>query len=202
MGLETGSYIQDLNASNPFSTDIVSEGDDHLRLVKKILKKQFPSLGAQAVTISASAINNLSGVKSNVQAQIDALVAVVEANDEIPPGAAMLFYNAWSSALFGANWKFAALPDNYMVVVNNANGGTNGGTAGGSVDPTNFSHFHTTDGHRLTQTEVPLTIINLEDGAFGRAIVGSSAQLEHNHGNTGAATTSLLHGKFLLLTRL
>ena len=126
MGLETGNYIEDLNASNPFSTDIVSEGDDHLRLVKKILKKQFPSLGAQAVTVSASNINQLSGIKSNVQAQLDVLTAVVEANDEIPPDAVMLFYNPWSSSMFGANWKFAAISNNFMIVANNDNNGANG----------------------------------------------------------------------------
>ena len=34
MGLETGTYIDSLNSSNPTAGDAVSEGDDHLRLIK------------------------------------------------------------------------------------------------------------------------------------------------------------------------
>ena len=41
MGLETGTYVADLNAANPTSTDPKSQGDDHLRLVKSVLKNTF-----------------------------------------------------------------------------------------------------------------------------------------------------------------
>jgi hypothetical protein len=43
MGLETGTYINDLNADNPAPGDPKSQGDDHLRLIKKILKVTFPA---------------------------------------------------------------------------------------------------------------------------------------------------------------
>ena len=42
MGLETGVYINDLVAANPTANDLESEGDDHLRLIKAILKSAFP----------------------------------------------------------------------------------------------------------------------------------------------------------------
>ena len=42
MGLETGNYISALVKTNPLSSDNVSEGDDHLQLIKKILKQNFP----------------------------------------------------------------------------------------------------------------------------------------------------------------
>ena len=42
MGLETGNYISALVKTNPLSSDNVSEGDDHLQLIKKILKQTFP----------------------------------------------------------------------------------------------------------------------------------------------------------------
>ena len=38
MGLETGDHISDLVDTNPLGTDPVSEGDDHLRLVKRCLQ--------------------------------------------------------------------------------------------------------------------------------------------------------------------
>lgn len=44
MGLETATYINDLVSANPLSTDAVSQGDDHLRLIKQVLKNSFPNL--------------------------------------------------------------------------------------------------------------------------------------------------------------
>lgn len=41
MGLETGTYIGDLNSANPPSTDPKSQGDDHLRLIKSVLLNTF-----------------------------------------------------------------------------------------------------------------------------------------------------------------
>ena len=43
MGIESGNYITNLNSSYPLSSDNVSEGDDHLRLIKDVLKKTFPA---------------------------------------------------------------------------------------------------------------------------------------------------------------
>jgi hypothetical protein len=43
MGIETGNFISNLNSANPLSSDNVSEGDDHLRLLKNVLKKTFPA---------------------------------------------------------------------------------------------------------------------------------------------------------------
>ena len=37
MGLETGDFIDDLVATNPLGTDPVSEGDDHLTLIKRAI---------------------------------------------------------------------------------------------------------------------------------------------------------------------
>lgn len=42
MSLEDGSYISDLIATNPGGGDPKSQGDDHLRLIKSVLKQTFP----------------------------------------------------------------------------------------------------------------------------------------------------------------
>lgn len=43
MSLETGDYVQDLTSTNPVGgTDSVREGDDHIRLIKKVLLATFP----------------------------------------------------------------------------------------------------------------------------------------------------------------
>jgi microcystin-dependent protein len=41
MGLEAATYINDLDTSNPLSTDFRSQGDDHLRLLKLVLKNSI-----------------------------------------------------------------------------------------------------------------------------------------------------------------
>ena len=64
MGLETGTYIDSLNSSNPTAGDAVSEGDDHLRLIKSTIKATFPNLSG-AVTSTQAELNLLDGVTAN-----------------------------------------------------------------------------------------------------------------------------------------
>ncbi len=64
MGLETGTYISDLNSSNPAAGDAVNEGDDHIRLVKSTVKATFPSITG-AVTSTHTELNLLDGVTAN-----------------------------------------------------------------------------------------------------------------------------------------
>ena len=64
MGLETGTYISDLNSSNPVAGDPVNEGDDHLRLIKSTVKATFPSVTG-AVTSTHTELNLLDGVTAN-----------------------------------------------------------------------------------------------------------------------------------------
>ena len=61
MGLETATYISQLVDTNPTSSDPVSQGDDHLRLIKSVLQDQFTTLGAAAVTTTAAELNLLDG---------------------------------------------------------------------------------------------------------------------------------------------
>lgn len=60
MPIETGNYISDLNASNPLAGDPKSQGDDHIRLIKAILKATFPNV-AGAVTTSHTELSQLAG---------------------------------------------------------------------------------------------------------------------------------------------
>lgn len=53
MGLETGTYISDLVATNPVgATDDRATADDHLRLIKAVLQNTFPTANS-AINISA-----------------------------------------------------------------------------------------------------------------------------------------------------
>tara|TARA_R110002020_G_scaffold286190_1_gene501789 strand:- start:276 stop:1145 length:870 start_codon:yes stop_codon:yes gene_type:complete len=63
MTVETATYISQLSATLPLATDPISQGDDHIRLIKEVLQAQFSGLsGTTAVTTSGSEMNILDGV--------------------------------------------------------------------------------------------------------------------------------------------
>ena len=77
MALEdlTGTkYLDDLNSSNPAAGDNVSEGDDHIRGIKNVLKTTFPNIDA-AVNATPTELNYVDGVTSAIQTQLDAKVS-------------------------------------------------------------------------------------------------------------------------------
>ena len=57
MAVESATYVNQLNETLPTNTDPISEGDNHLRLIKQVLKNTFPNIGGQ-VTINESDLNN------------------------------------------------------------------------------------------------------------------------------------------------
>ena len=62
MALDTGNYISDFDRANPASSDLVSEGDDVLRFIKKILQKTFP--------MGTDAAGTATGVGPNQAVQV------------------------------------------------------------------------------------------------------------------------------------
>lgn len=62
MGLETGTFIDSLVATNPVgATDPKSQGDDHLRLIKSTILATWPNLDA-AVNFTPTEANRLVGL--------------------------------------------------------------------------------------------------------------------------------------------
>jgi hypothetical protein len=54
MGLESATYIDELVNTNPLAADNVSQGDNHLRLIKAVLQSSFPSVDMAVNAIHAS----------------------------------------------------------------------------------------------------------------------------------------------------
>src|SRR6187399_365865 len=54
MGLETGTGIGDLVPTNPLSTDAVSAGDDHIRLIKTVMQSVTFLRSIQTFTASGT----------------------------------------------------------------------------------------------------------------------------------------------------
>lgn len=65
MALESASYISDLVTTNPAGTDGLDKADDHIRLIKAVLKATFPNLNA-AVTATPSQLNGAAPVGSGM----------------------------------------------------------------------------------------------------------------------------------------
>jgi len=83
MGLESGTYISQLNSSNPTTSDDVAEGDDHLRLIKAVLKNQFSGLsGTTAISASEAELNIMDGVTSTA-AELNILDGVTSTAAEL-----------------------------------------------------------------------------------------------------------------------
>ena len=62
MALESATYISELVDTNPVVGDPVGQGDDHLRMIKTVLKTQFSGLaGTTAITTDESEMNLLDG---------------------------------------------------------------------------------------------------------------------------------------------
>jgi len=81
MALETGTHIDDLNASNPASTDALSAADDHIRLIKSTIKTTFPNING-AVTATPAELNIIDGVTATT-AELNILDGVTSTAAEL-----------------------------------------------------------------------------------------------------------------------
>ena len=120
MGLESATYIDGLNASNPVhATDPVSQGDDNLRLIKSTLLNTFPNLDA-AVDLTPTEANYLDGVTGvtgtgnlvlsaspTITGTLTAAAIAATTYDGI--AAANLVDKSASETIAGATWDFQAI---------------------------------------------------------------------------------------------
>ncbi len=212
MGIETAATINQLNPAWPLDTDLINEGDNHIRMLKTMLKSQFPGIntnGFNAIILAyETELNYLSTLTSNVQTQLDNLNT-----KNVPIGTIIM----WSGT-------FVTIPANYQLA-DGSNGtpnlsanfifttsdltktGNTGGTNNTSVisHTHDFSHTHadvttTTDGihnHSLKES-------NIAGAGFDSVLTGISNNSpvqartnytgDHTHivtvGSTAATTDS------------
>lgn len=81
MALETGTYIDSLNALNPVSTDGLAQADDHLRLIKSTVKATLPNVTG-AVTATHTELNLVDGVTAST-AELNILDGVTSTTAEL-----------------------------------------------------------------------------------------------------------------------
>lgn len=71
MPIESATYINQLVLTNPTSNDRKTTTDDQVRLVKSVLTNSFSNLKNNEISASAGEMNQLVGVTSNLQTQIN-----------------------------------------------------------------------------------------------------------------------------------
>lgn len=102
MGLEVANNLEELDQTWPTGVDPVNKGDDHIRLVKAVLKNQFPGVGGNGFAIPIVALetdlNNCIGSTSPFQDQINDIIT----NLLLPIGTVVAF--AASFATIPAGW--------------------------------------------------------------------------------------------------
>lgn len=183
MPLETATFINNLVASNPASTDTVSQADDHIRLIKQVLKTTFPNLNAPVTATPA------------------------QLNSAVPTG----FIGMWSGSLatIPLGWGLCDgsagrpdLRDRFIVGAGNTYIiGTTGGANTVVLAESNIpSHNHTFSGsgsassagahnHTLSDPSHTHTLIKYNSETNGESNIGGSG----NAGtySTGSATTGI-----------
>jgi len=186
MALESGTYIDSLNAANPASTDGLGQADDHIRLIKSAIKATFPNLDG-AVTASVANLNNTTAIPSTLT------------DLGISDGSNGMVLTTNGSGSF----SFTALPagatdTNYYV-----NGGSFSGTtltlqrSGlSSISITGFPQAITNNNQLtngagyITSAPAPTTSqVGSATAGLGADTVGSYALLKASGGTAGATVT-------------
>lgn len=164
MGIEAGTTLSQLRDDWPLVNDPVHRGDDHLRLIKQVLKAQFPGVAgdglASPITATEAELNYLSGVTSSIQTQLNALSAgntALEGKLSAPTGTRMPFYQASPPT----GWTQVSINNRFLRVTSGA-GGSTGGSEGTSFSK---SHKHTINNHALTVAQMPSHSHTIDRGA-------------------------------------
>lgn len=137
MGLESGTYIGALNASNPAATDGLGQADNHIRLIKSTIKNTFPNIngivssspadlnkldtysgntddlnllsGNAAAGVTSTHVGHLTGVSSNIQTQLNAITSdITQLNTDVAAAVPSGMIMMWSGA---SN----AIPSGYVL---------------------------------------------------------------------------------------
>ena len=153
MPLENANTIAGLDQSWPLGGDPASRGDDHLRLLKAVLKAQFPGSGGRGfskpITVTEDQLNALPGRIDNMGNWIYPVGSVVLRMDNINPGtlwgigqwtlitgdASLAFGDGgnMTGVAFGSNNPDVPLPRHGHTMRNNLSIGSAGNHSHGGV---------------------------------------------------------------------
>lgn len=172
MPLESTTTIEGLDDSYPLGGDPTNKGDDHLRLIKSVLKTMFPGASGNGFAIPVVAteveFNYITGLTSNAQDQFDAIgvtLAALTGELSAPQGTRMAFHQAAAPT----GWTQDTSKNDHMLRVVSGVGGANGGTDSPILNNKVSSHTHiatvTDPGH--SHNNGGTTYYSGDNGSYG-----------------------------------
>lgn len=157
MALESATYINQLVQTNPTLSDPKSQGDDHIRLIKKVLQDTFP---------------NITGVVNSTQAQLN---LITDATLFVKPNMVIMWGGSIASIPTGwllcngsgttsTGLAVPNLQDRFVLAAGNS---YTVGTQGGNVT---HDHLLQINGTSLTVAQMP---VHSHGGVAWKTFAGS-----------------------------
>jgi len=169
LAIETASYLSDLNISNPPGSDPVGQADDHIRLIKSVLKSTFP---------------NITGAVTSTQLQLNygvvptgAIIMWSGATTSIPTGWALCNGQTTAKSDGSGNVTVPDLRDKFIV---GAGTSYSVGATGGSTSNTPTITMSNAS-YALTQNDLPAYNLTVNETAHSHS--ASSGDSGHYHGS-------------------
>jgi len=97
MALENVDFVTELVQANPPGTDVIAEGDNHIRLIKKVLKLSFPDVDRQAATIIVKTTAPATQIKGTIWYDTTANLLKINTADDAATA-------SWVTVNVGAPW--------------------------------------------------------------------------------------------------
>jgi hypothetical protein len=168
MALETASFISQLNAANPSGADRVHQGDDHIRLLKAVLKATFPN-------ITGPVLANQERLNADFTLPIGLIVSWYGSPESVPTGWAIC---NGQSVLRSDGAGQITLPDLRDRVLIGASGAFPTLSTPGAFSQTVLTgaaggHTHTVGGGEHTH------LVNVQDTATGGSIATTTTRVEN-----------------------
>ena len=201
MPLESATYISDLDSANPAATDLLSQGDDHIRLIKACLKATFPNINA-AVTLTDEQINGLLTSISGAGVPTGTITLWYGSSGSVPSGWGVCDGTLYNKADLSGTIQSPDLRDKVAMGVGTLQAtpqGTYGAATASATSGAAGAHSHTTSGdgahshnptiqgHALSISEMPAHTHTVGAGSGGSG-------LESGQGNTGSTFTTSSQG--------
>lgn len=134
MTVETGNTLSSLDQTWPLGTDSIVEGDNHIRLIKAILKTQFPGAGgkgfAKPITSTEDEINGIGAKNTEIDDAISDInkaiqdMATTVGEKFFPVGHLLITTKKADPASYGypGSWQRVTEEGSLRVVDDNAGG--------------------------------------------------------------------------------
>lgn len=114
MTIESASYLNDLNTSYPQAGDPRSEGDDHMRLLKTVLKSTLPYMGGPLHKIQGG----LSGSQTPSATVHNTTLFVFSGNGTLNLPAVATVGNGWSCGVYAPSGVTVTIDPNGAELIN------------------------------------------------------------------------------------